>query len=84
MVILLRVLVRMACSSGNKFINVRSFIIFRSGEGLDSFNKNNLANFFDGKKCFWGVHFFENARKKFKLNLALVVFLDVLEVANGS
>lgn len=48
-VILLRVLVRMACSGGNKFINVRSFIIFRSTEALNSFKKNNLANFSDGK-----------------------------------
>ena len=40
---------RMACSGGNKFINVRTFIIFRSTEGLNSFKKNNLANFSDGK-----------------------------------
>lgn len=54
----------MACSSGNKFINVRSFIIFRSGEGLDSFNKNNLANFFDGKNVISVVSIFLRTREK--------------------
>ena len=82
-VILLRVLVRMACSGGNKFINVRTFIIFRSTEGSNSFKKNNLANFSDGKNVF-GVSIFENARKKLKLNFVLVVFFDVLELAKGS
>lgn len=83
-VILLRVLVRMACSGGNKFINVRSFIIFRSGEGLNSFNKNNLANFSDGKNVSGVSIFLRTREKKLKLNLVLVVFFDVLELAKGS
>ena len=37
-------------SGGNKFSNDAGFIILRSGEGLTSFNKNNRANFFSGKK----------------------------------
>ena len=42
-VILLRVLAR--CRSGrNKISNVRSFIIFRSGERVTSFTKDNSAN----------------------------------------
>ena len=32
-------------SGGNSFSNVRSFIIFRSGEGVTSFTKGNSANF---------------------------------------
>ena len=36
------------------------------------------------EKMFPGCPFFENARKKLKLNLVLVVFFDVLELAKGS
>ena len=43
-VTLLRVLAK--CRSGeNKLLNVRSFIILRSREGLTSFTKGNSANF---------------------------------------
>ena len=31
--------------SGNKYSNIRSFIFFRLGEGLTSFNKDNNATF---------------------------------------
>ena len=53
----------MACSGGNKFINVRTFIIFRSTEGLNSFKKNNLANFSDGKNVSGLSIFWERAKK---------------------
>ena len=36
--------------AGNMLTNVRSFIIFQSGEGLTSFNKDNSANFSGEKK----------------------------------
>ena len=44
-VVTLRVLARMSKCGGNKLSNVRSFIIFRSGEGVTSFAKGNSANF---------------------------------------
>ena len=37
-------------SGGNKFSNVRSFIILLSGEGLTSFCLINRTNFFGEKK----------------------------------
>ena len=59
----------------------RSFIIFRSGKGLTSSNKDRSTNFSGEKKCneaFRGVHFFDSVRKNFKSNLVLVGVL-VLE-----
>ena len=44
-VTLLRVLARMSKCGGNKLSNVRSFIVLRSGEGVTSFTKGNIANF---------------------------------------
>ena len=34
-------------SDGNRLLNIRSFIILPSGEGLTSFNKNSRDNFSD-------------------------------------
>ena len=34
-------------SDGNRLLNIRSFIILPSGEGLTSFNKNSRGNFSD-------------------------------------
>ena len=50
-VILLGVLARMYSNGGNKFSNVRSFIILLSEEGLTSFSTNNRTNFLGEKKC---------------------------------
>ena len=49
-IILLRVLAKMSSGSdGKKLSNLKSFIIFRLGEGLTSFNKNNRV-IFSGEK----------------------------------
>ena len=49
-VILLRVLAKMSSGSdGKKLSNLKSFIILRLGEGLNSFNKNNRV-IFSGEK----------------------------------
>ena len=45
-VILLRVLAKMSSGSdGKKLSNLKSFIIFRLGEGLTSFNKITVLSF---------------------------------------
>ena len=65
-VILLRVLARMS-SGENNLSNVRSSIIFLSGEGSISFNKDNSVTFSGEKRyseAFRGVYFLENNRKK--------------------
>ena len=52
---------------GNKLPHVRSFLIWRSGEGLTSFDKNNCVDFSGEKKeneGFRGNVFFQNSRKK--------------------
>ena len=62
----------------SKLSNVRSCIIFRLGESLTPFNKNNHVYFFGEKKkneAIQGVDIFENTRKNFKSNLILKVFL---------
>ena len=50
----------------------RSFIILRSGEGSTSFNNDNSADFFNGKKeyneAFQGVCFLKNTWEKVKVN----------------
>ena len=51
---------------GNKYSNVRSFIFFRLGEGLTSFNKGNNATFSGEEKyyeAFRDTYFFEYAKK---------------------
>ena len=62
-VTLLRVLARMS-SGGSKLSNVRSFITWRSGEGVTTFTKGKGANFSSEngkmKLCF------ENTLKNFK------------------
>ena len=63
--------------AGNMLSKVRSFIIFQSGEGLTSFNKDNSANFSGEKKKrsmkLFGCLFLEpgNTRTTFKSNLVL-------------
>ena len=50
-----------------------------SGEGLTSCSINNRTNFF-GEKMeneVFGASFFENTHKNFKLNLVLVLVLDI-------
>ena len=60
-------------------INVKSFIILWSGEGLISSNKGNSANFSGEKKKKkhnLGCLLIENMRKNFKSNLVLVLVLE--------
>ena len=60
--------------------NVGSFIILRTGEDLNSFNKNNRANVSGEKICtinLFGVYIFE------KLNLVLVVVLEFVLESKG-
>ena len=63
------------CSNRNKLSNVKSFIIWRSGEGLSSFDKNILVNFSSEKSKMKpsGVYFLRTRTKNFKSNLVLVV-----------
>ena len=52
---------------GNKLPHVRSFLIWRSGEGLTSFDKNNCVDLSGQKKQnegFRGNLIFQNSRKK--------------------
>ena len=80
-VILLRVLA-ISLVSGQKFnIEFYRFCYLRLGDSLTSFNQDNSANFFgekDVQRSYPGCLLFENTRKNFKSNLALVVVL-VLE-----
>ena len=65
--------------------NVGSFIILRTGEDLNSFNKNNRANVSGEKICtinLFGVYIFENTQEK-KLNLVLVVVLEFVLESKG-
>ena len=59
-------------SGGNKFSNVRSFIILGSVEGLSSFNEYNSANVSGGKKynaAFRGIYCLRIREKRLKLTL---------------
>ena len=59
------------CRSGKyKLLNVKSFIILRSEEGLTSFNKNNSVNLSGEKNVFRGVYFLRiQYRQKLKVKL---------------
>ena len=62
-------------------LEVCTFIILQTEEGVTSFNKNNLANFSGEKKkynqAFQSVYIYKYS-KNVKLNLALVVILYLL------
>ena len=45
MIVVVAVFLGKCRGSGNKYSNVRSFIFFGLGEGLNSFNKDNNATF---------------------------------------
>ena len=76
-VILLQVIAVVAETS---YQTLEIFLIFRSGEGLTSFNKDNRANLSGEKKkerqwSIPGRRFFENTRKILKSNFLHVVVL---------
>ena len=75
-VILLQVIAVLAETS---YQTLEIFLIFRSGEGLTSFNKDNRANLSGEKKerqwSIPGRRFFENTRKILKSNFLFVVVL---------
>ena len=79
-VIVLRVPARMSPGNGgNKLSNAISVTILGSGEGLTSFEKNNGANFSDGKKVQWsfvGIYFLRIREKTFSLISSTLLLLS--------
>ena len=66
MIVVVVEFLRKCRGSGNKDSNVRSFIFFPLGEGLNSFNKDNNATFSDEEKyneAFRDAYFFRIREK---------------------